>query len=133
MEYVVSENVEIILDNKRYLLEIGDKIVLEAYAENIDIRGVYEEIAHDIIDILSPEDKSMLISMPTNELLYAELKGFDQIKNLVRIKLKELLNRSKLTDKVMDDIFLIVKNMLDNTKNDWKIHNRPTKVDIFKK
>ena len=118
MRYTVSENVEIILDGHRYLLEAGDVIILEAY---IDLERVYGEIAEAISNNfeISPEDIELI-----KEGLFGEIENYDQIKSFVKRFVKSRSDlKFKITDNVIGDILTKFRLLLAPADEAWKRAN----------
>lgn len=130
MIYTVSENVEIILDGKRYLLEAGDQIIVEAV--NIALEREFKDIADKVDENFdfSFDDIGLI-----EEGLFASINNFDDIKKFVKNEIKSRKIRVRVDNNLVGDILnLVIEN---KTQKDWRNAEVPLKTkaerDQFRK
>ena len=152
--YTVTENTEIILNGKKYLLEAGDKIVLETLDSSERSRLV-PYIIKEFGPVTSPEDywkriknvkdhfiahmkkirKKFGFDNPKVELKISHIKDFinDDVGNFVLsladTKTQELINQDKL-QRIKDSK---VRTNINTTLNDNKTEKEKNQVKQFGK
>lgn len=115
MRYTISEDVEVILDGQRFLLETGDIIVVEA--AYVDLERTYSEIAELIADNFDISDDDIEL---IKDGRFGEIGSFDSIKKFTRKYVKQNPDvRFRVTDNVMGDILSRLADRRAPT-DDWK-------------
>lgn len=112
MIYTVSENTEIILNGKKYLLEAGDKIVLEAISPlEPELKDIAEKLSYKA-------KKENLISFNDLELikrnLYHDIENYELFKNFVKNEFKNRGIKYKISEKIMDMFFMFFINYIES-------------------
>lgn len=116
MIYTVSEDIEIILDGKKFLLEKGDKIIVEAI--NLNISRVMKEIGDEVLNNFNVDMEEIESGM--------EEEKFNKIKNFVKAMVKNNPDyHFKVTDGTISDILDSIKYEISPSE-DWKNYERPS-------